>query len=52
MPDLQQHQAAAASARSRITARLVRELSACRPLTADQRAALIEAAECIEVVPA
>jgi hypothetical protein len=47
---LQQHDAAASSARSRRTARLLRELHSCRPLTESQRDALVSAAAAIPVV--
>jgi hypothetical protein len=47
---LQQHRAAASSARTRSTNRLERELRNAIPLTAEQRARLITAAASIPVV--
>jgi cell division inhibitor SulA len=44
--------AAASSARARRTRNLLTQLSTCRPLTADQKQALIEAAAAIPVVAA
>lgn len=46
----QQIAAAASSARVRVTARLLRELLTCRPLTAEQRDQLVRAAAGIQVV--
>lgn len=46
----QQRDAAAKSARVRTTRKLIRELSATKPLTLDQRAAIIAAASTIPVV--
>ena len=48
--DLQQHRAAASSARIRQTNRLERELRNAIPLTAEQRARLITAAAGIPVI--
>lgn len=51
MPEkVQQHHAAAQSARVRTTRRLVRELGATKPLTEAQRAEIIAAARNIPVV--
>ena len=47
----QHHRAAASSARKRLTARLLRDLRNCRPLTESQRAELIAAAAAIPVCP-
>jgi hypothetical protein len=50
MPELQQHLAAASSARARRTRNLLNQLQTCRPLTVDQRQALIDAAAAIQVI--
>lgn len=53
MPDTSQLRAAAASsARARRTRTLLQNLHTCRPLTVEQRQALVDAAAAIKVVDA
>lgn len=52
MPEIQQHRAAASSARARVTRRLTRDLRSARPLTETQRAAVIAAAASIPTITA
>lgn len=46
----QQQLAAAASARARVTRKIISAITTARPLTAEQRAAIIDAAQGIDTV--